>query len=115
MGVKLALDDFGTGYSSLAYLKKFPIDILKIDRSFVHDLPDDEDAAAIAKSVIVMAKALRKKVVAEGVETAEQLAFLREYGCDLVQGYYYARPLVPAHFREYVQSRVDKKILSGAG
>ena len=93
MGVELSLDDFGTGYSSLSYLKRFPIDVLKIDRSFVRDLPGDDDGAAIASAIISMAHTLGIAVVAEGVESRAQLEFLRERGCDHVQGYYFSHPL----------------------
>jgi len=93
LGINLALDDFGTGYSSLSYLKRFPIDTLKIDQSFVRDLPDDQHDAAIATTIIAMARNLGLKVLAEGVETAEQLAFLREHNCDDVQGYYFSKPV----------------------
>jgi diguanylate cyclase (GGDEF)-like protein/PAS domain S-box-containing protein len=92
LGVRLAIDDFGTGYSSLAYLKRFPIDTLKIDASFVRDVTTDADDAIIARTVIAMAHNMRLTVVAEGVETAEQLAFLAEHGCDQYQGYYLSRP-----------------------
>lgn len=88
LGVRLAIDDFGTGYSSLAYLKCFPIDILKIDKSFIDDIPDQEDDKEIASAIIAMAHNLRLKVLAEGVETEDQLNFLREHGCDFYQGYY---------------------------
>ncbi|NGZ85555.1 putative bifunctional diguanylate cyclase/phosphodiesterase [Duganella aceris] len=95
MGMSLALDDFGTGYSSLAYLKKFPISTLKIDRSFVIGLPYEENDCAIARAIVTMAQQLRQEIVAEGVETAEQMSFLRELGCDQLQGYLFSPP-VPA-------------------
>ncbi|HSC80049.1 MAG TPA: EAL domain-containing protein, partial [Chitinolyticbacter sp.] len=93
MGVKLAIDDFGTGYSSLSNLKHFPLDTLKIDRSFIVGVPEDEDSAAITEAIIAMAKKLRLKVVAEGVETLGQMLYMRRSGCHVVQGYLYAMPL----------------------
>jgi diguanylate cyclase (GGDEF)-like protein/PAS domain S-box-containing protein len=98
MGLQIALDDFGTGYSSLSYLKRFPIDTVKIDRSFVRDLTTDADDASIVSAVISMGKRLHMQVVAEGVETPEQLAFLREQSCPEGQGYYFSRPLVAEEF-----------------
>jgi EAL domain-containing protein (putative c-di-GMP-specific phosphodiesterase class I) len=92
-GVTIAIDDFGTGHSSLSYLKRFPIDALKIDRGFVVDLPDGFEDAAIVSSVIQLANGLGLRVVAEGVETREQLDFLRESGCREVQGFYFSYPV----------------------
>lgn len=92
-GCQIAIDDFGTGYSSLAYLRKLPVDTLKIDRTFVMNCPDDEDDRTIAELIICLAKALKLEVVAEGVETAAQLEFLRDAGCDRAQGYFLSRPL----------------------
>ena len=93
LGLTLAMDDFGTGYSSLSYLKKFPIDILKIDRSFIKDIPDNQNDMEITSAVIAMAHNLKLKVVAEGIETAAQLAFLRRHRCDVGQGYLFDRPI----------------------
>jgi EAL domain-containing protein (putative c-di-GMP-specific phosphodiesterase class I) len=93
IGVQIAIDDFGTGYSSLAYLKRFPIDTLKVDRSFIRDIPADSGDMKITRAIIAMAHGLRLKVVAEGVETAEQFQFLRSLSCDAVQGYFLYRPL----------------------
>jgi EAL domain-containing protein (putative c-di-GMP-specific phosphodiesterase class I) len=95
LGLSLSLDDFGTGYSSLSYLRQFSLDKLKIDRSFVKDLPDNADDAVIARTIVAMAHQLRLVVAAEGVETEAQSAFLTEIGCDEMQGYYFGRP-VPA-------------------
>lgn len=93
LGIAVSIDDFGTGYSSLGYLKRFPIDNVKIDRSFIKDLPHDADDAAITRAVIAMARSLRIRVVAEGVETAEQLEFLRAHECDECQGFHLSEPL----------------------
>ncbi|WP_420825743.1 EAL domain-containing protein [Pseudomonas typographi] len=98
LGISIAVDDFGTGYSSLNYLKQFPIDVLKIDRSFVDGLPDGEQDAQIARAIVAMAHSLNLAVIAEGVETHDQLAFLREHGCDEVQGYLFGRPMQASRF-----------------
>lgn len=105
MGIRISIDDFGTGYSSLAYLKRFPIDSVKIDRSFIQDLPRNEDDSAIALAIIAMAHSLRLRVIAEGVETDEQLAFLRTHGCDEMQGYHFSRPLPADDFSNLVRGQ----------
>jgi EAL domain-containing protein (putative c-di-GMP-specific phosphodiesterase class I) len=93
IGIKLAIDDFGTGFSALSYLKRFPVDGLKIHRSFIEGLNYDDGDMAIVKAVIAFARTLHLKVTAEGVETPDQLRHLRQLGCDLGQGYYFATPL----------------------
>jgi diguanylate cyclase (GGDEF)-like protein/PAS domain S-box-containing protein len=100
LGVRLSIDDFGTGYSSLSYLKRFPIDKLKIDRSFVRDITSDANAAEIASTIIAMARSLQLSVLAEGVETPAQLAFLERHGCEYYQGYFFCRPVAAAQFPE---------------
>ena len=98
LGVRLAIDDFGTGYSSLAHLKRFPIDTLKVDRSFIRELPRDTEDRAIAEAIIAMGKTLSLTVVAEGVETPEQQAFLSDRSCDEMQGFYFSKPIAPEDF-----------------
>lgn len=106
LGVRLAIDDFGTGYSSLSQLKRFPIDTLKVDRSFIRDIPANAADKAIAEAVISMGKTLGVVVVAEGVETAEQYAFLRASGCDQMQGYYFSKPCHPDAFAALLDAAV---------
>ncbi|MEW6611251.1 MAG: EAL domain-containing protein [Pseudomonadota bacterium] len=105
MGIKISIDDFGTGYSSLGYLQRFPVDKLKIDRSFVRDITDAPDDAAIAKAIIAMARSLNLEVIAEGVETEAQLAFLRSNACCLMQGFYFSRPLSAEAFGAFLAER----------
>jgi diguanylate cyclase (GGDEF)-like protein len=105
IGVRIAIDDFGTGYSSLSYLRCLPVDSLKVDRTFVRDVTENQDSAAIARAILALSHSLRLEAVAEGVETREQLDFLVEHGCPLVQGYFYSRPLPPAEFAAWLRAR----------
>jgi EAL domain-containing protein (putative c-di-GMP-specific phosphodiesterase class I) len=102
-GIRLAIDDFGTGYSSMSLMKQLPIDTIKIDRSFVRDLPDDTEDRAIAQAIISMGKALGMTIVAEGVETPEQETFLRNHGCDEMQGFLLSRPVPPEQLADLLR------------
>ena len=111
LGITVAIDDFGTGYSSLSYLKQLPLDRLKIDRSFVRDLPGDGDDAAITQAILAMARHLRLETIAEGVETTEQLQFLARHGCHAYQGYYFSRPVAAGEFVELLRSN-DSRVVA---
>jgi EAL domain-containing protein (putative c-di-GMP-specific phosphodiesterase class I) len=115
MGVKLSLDDFGTGYSSLSYLKRFRFDVLKIDRSFIAGLPDNEDDVLLVKAILAMARGLNLAVVAEGVESEAQLGFVMSQGCDSAQGYLISKPMAEAAYFDYLSNlpaRTDPPRLS---
>jgi len=104
MGVSTAIDDFGTGYSSLAYLRSLPLRKLKIDRYFIHGIPGDREAAALVAEIIRLAHVLSLEVVAEGVETHPQAAFLRQAGCEAMQGFLFSRPIPAADFADLLHS-----------
>ena len=108
MGLRLAIDDFGTGYSSLAHLKRFPIDVLKIDQSFIRDIPHSADDMAISHAVIAMGQSMGLEVLAEGVETTAQLEFLRQHGCNFYQGYLCSKPLPAAEFAQLLQAQLQR-------
>ena len=104
IGLRISIDDFGTGYSSLSYLKRFPIDIIKIDQSFIRDIKPGPEGAPIVIAIIAMSHSLGFKVIAEGVETKEQLKFLCENGCDEIQGYYFSQPLEAQKATDFIQN-----------
>jgi len=109
IGVRLAVDDFGTGYSSLSYLTRFPIDALKLDQSFVRDISSTDDAIVV-RAVISMGKSLKHTIIAEGVETPEQLAFLQAHGCDEGQGYYFSRPVGAQQFAKLLETGISAPV-----
>jgi EAL domain-containing protein (putative c-di-GMP-specific phosphodiesterase class I) len=113
IGLRISMDDFGTGYSSLAQLKRFPLDSVKIDASFVQDIPHDADDTAIIKAIIAMGHALRLKVIAEGVENAAQLAFLQRHGCDEIQGFYFSKPMTAQQLDGFTRAHRDQPIILG--
>jgi EAL domain-containing protein (putative c-di-GMP-specific phosphodiesterase class I) len=104
-GIQIAVDDFGTGYSSLSYLRKFPIDVLKIDQSFVRQITMTPDDTSIVSAIISMGQSMKLRVVAEGVETQEELEFLQAHQCDEAQGYYFSRPVLPEEFAKLLEIR----------
>ena len=108
LGIRIAIDDFGTGYSSLSYLRRFPVDLVKIDRSFVEQLGTDEQSATIVEAIIGLAHALDLGVVAEGVETAEHLAALSALGCDLAQGFYFRAAIPKDEFEDFLDAELSR-------
>jgi EAL domain-containing protein (putative c-di-GMP-specific phosphodiesterase class I) len=103
MGLTISIDDFGTGYSSLGQLKRFPVSHLKIDRSFIAGLPDAADDVGIVRAIVALARTLRLRTIAEGVETAEQRGFLRNCGCDEAQGFFFAKPMPPQELARIIK------------
>jgi len=111
-GVRLSVDDFGTGFSALSYLKNYPVSTVKIDRSFIMDLPGDKENAVLVQAIIAMAHGLRLEVIAEGVETAEQWEYLKSLDCDFVQGYFFGKPMPQADFEDFLMAQLDKPALA---
>ena len=104
MGVKILLDDFGTGYSSLSYLKRFPVDIIKIDREFINDIKTETCEALLVETILILAEKMNIEVIAEGVETEQQLNFLKRHDCRYMQGYYFSKPLLNEEFKAFFQT-----------
>jgi len=113
LGAKVAMDDFGTGYSSLSYLTQFPLDSLKVDRSFVTSVPEDPGAVTLARAIVGMGKSLGLKIVAEGVETRGQMTFLQDLGCDVGQGYLFSKPVSNDDFVALVRRQMDGALMDG--
>ncbi|MDR4518645.1 MAG: EAL domain-containing protein [Nitrosomonas sp.] len=113
LGFSISIDDFGTGYSSMSYLKRYPINTLKIDRSFISDLPYDTNDVAISKAIIALGQSLSMKIVAEGVETREQLDFLKKHGCNFAQGFFYSKPMSPEQVEDFISARHELCIEKG--
>ena len=110
IGLRISIDDFGTGHSCLNYLRKFPIDVLKIDKSFVNDLDSDEDSAIIVEAIISLARSLKLDTVAEGVESSHQLEFLIEHGCNVAQGYLFGKPIDRKNIVPLLEDLADSEI-----
>jgi EAL domain-containing protein (putative c-di-GMP-specific phosphodiesterase class I) len=115
LGVHFALDDFGTGFSSLAYLARFPIEALKIDSSFVHDVDSDPNASSVVEAIIALARKLHLETIAEGVELDAQQAFLAAHGCDVMQGYLLGRPVALDEFERHYGRRIRRKAQAASG
>ena len=110
LGIHVAMDDFGTGYSSLSFLKRFPIDTIKIDGSFIADIPSDSGNVEIVRAIITMAHSLNRRVAAEGVETEAQMAVLTDFGCDEIQGYFFCRPLPADELTPFLRRQFDASV-----
>jgi EAL domain-containing protein (putative c-di-GMP-specific phosphodiesterase class I) len=111
LGLLVAMDDFGTGYSSLGFLKRFPVDILKIDRTFIRDICEDNDDRAICSAIVTLGQALKLDVIAEGVETLEQMALLRDQGCHIIQGFLFARPMPAEKVLSWLTDEGDSVVM----
>ncbi len=111
LGLLVAMDDFGTGYSSLGFLKRFPVDILKIDRTFIRDICEDSDDRAICSAIVSLAQALKLDVIAEGVETVEQMDLLRDQGCHIIQGFLFARPMPAEKVMSWITDEGDSMMM----
>ena len=111
IGVQLAVDDFGTGYSSFSYLRRFPLDALKVDRTFINEIFSDANNAAIVSAMINIGKTLKQRVIAEGIETREQLHFLQKQGCSEGQGYFFCHPVIAEKFAQFLESGIKESVV----